>query len=485
MLIGALEEEAPEDSASSNEASAAASPAASVGESAKTVYKCDHCNFTTFMSQHIKSHMKTHERYEGKMFQCDVCQMQFSQRANMTRHRQRHNGVKPYECRYCQRTFFRKDQMQEHALKHVKSGDDFDCPISKCAGRFSQYTQLVAHLKEGHTITVQNQAACKLCSHLFTNPRRILHHYHLKHDVARAMGPASSDQSSERSDTNETPDSNNDHDPAEEEVLRESSSCDVKPTVINSASVNSLQQTVSLMSTIAGRLATFAHGARFGAALLDPGANTGMQYVGAVPLSNTLWPPLHPVMALPEGWNSCEGNEAVVDTVQATVPEEHHSPVAKSTLPMRVPKMEILDAEASMSKGGLAAEQWSCELETFSGNAENSAAFSSDLMPPLQLWSNEADGSTLTTTVDVVDNTSTRSNSSAREVAEIRNTGLAARVTPQRCDHCGIDFHDSILYLLHGGLHSNGDPWRCNLCGESFASKYEFHLHIIRASHGD
>ncbi|EPB66589.1 zinc finger, C2H2 type [Ancylostoma ceylanicum] len=79
-------------------------------KTSKTAHVCPHCNFTTYMSQHMKSHLDAHERHQGQMYQCDICQMQFSQKANMHRHRMRHSGVKPYECRYCKKRFFRKDQ---------------------------------------------------------------------------------------------------------------------------------------------------------------------------------------------------------------------------------------------------------------------------------------------------------------------------------------------------------------------------------------
>lgn len=38
-----------------------------------------------------------------KVFECDVCNMKFSNGANMRRHKMRHTGVKPYECRVCQK----------------------------------------------------------------------------------------------------------------------------------------------------------------------------------------------------------------------------------------------------------------------------------------------------------------------------------------------------------------------------------------------
>lgn len=108
--------------------------------------------------------------------------MQFSQKANMHRHRMRHSGVKPYECRYCFKKFFRKDQMQEHSMTHIKTGDDFDCPVADCNRQFSQHSALRIHLDEHHVISATQQASCKRCSLLFANSRRLLLHYQTKHD---------------------------------------------------------------------------------------------------------------------------------------------------------------------------------------------------------------------------------------------------------------------------------------------------------------
>ncbi|TMS36580.1 hypothetical protein L596_003713 [Steinernema carpocapsae] len=148
----------------------------------KVMHSCPHCNFTTYMSQHMKSHLEAHERHQGQMFMCDICQMQFSQKANMHRHRMRHTGVKPYQCRYCLKRFFRKDQMQEHSMTHIKTGDDFDCPVTMCDMQFSQHSALRNHLDDHHTISPASPASCKRCALLFSNSRRLLLHYQTKHD---------------------------------------------------------------------------------------------------------------------------------------------------------------------------------------------------------------------------------------------------------------------------------------------------------------
>ena len=54
---------------------------------------------------------------------------QFSQKANMHRHRGTHSGVKPYECRFCQKKFFRKDQVIKSIMNSFSS--DF-LPIYRC-----------------------------------------------------------------------------------------------------------------------------------------------------------------------------------------------------------------------------------------------------------------------------------------------------------------------------------------------------------------
>ncbi|KAJ1366615.1 Zinc finger protein ztf-16 [Parelaphostrongylus tenuis] len=94
------------DNPSLEETSVIQEPPVSGTKASKIAHVCPHCNFTTFMSQHMKSHLDAHERHQGQMYQCDICQMQFSQKANMHRHRMRHSGVKPYECRYCKKRFF-------------------------------------------------------------------------------------------------------------------------------------------------------------------------------------------------------------------------------------------------------------------------------------------------------------------------------------------------------------------------------------------
>ncbi|XP_061114204.1 zinc finger protein 271-like isoform X3 [Conger conger] len=49
-----------------------------------------------------------------KPFGCDVCDMRFTQRYHLERHKRIHSGEKPYQCERCQQTFARTDRLLRH-----------------------------------------------------------------------------------------------------------------------------------------------------------------------------------------------------------------------------------------------------------------------------------------------------------------------------------------------------------------------------------
>ena len=101
-------------------------------ENDKTIFRCDNCEKFETCSHplflvHAVQCVATVSKQEGddgdsnepstvsenektptnnrKLFECDVCNMKFSNGANMRRHKMRHTGVKPYECRVCQKRY--------------------------------------------------------------------------------------------------------------------------------------------------------------------------------------------------------------------------------------------------------------------------------------------------------------------------------------------------------------------------------------------
>ena len=49
-----------------------------------------------------------------------------------------------------------------------------------------------------------------------------------------------------------------------------------------------------------------------------------------------------------------------------------------------------------------------------------------------------------------------------------------------RCEHCGINFEDEVIFSIHIGCHSHTDPFKCNVCGKQCGNKYGFYSHIMR-----
>ncbi|KAL1115960.1 hypothetical protein AAG570_005455 [Ranatra chinensis] len=114
------------------------------------------------------------------MFECDICQMKFSNGANMRRHKMRHTGVKPYECRVCQKRFFRKDHLAEHFTTHTKTLP-FHCPI--CNRGFQRQIAMRAHFQNEHVGQNDVVKSCPLCSYRAGSMKSLRVHFFNRHGI--------------------------------------------------------------------------------------------------------------------------------------------------------------------------------------------------------------------------------------------------------------------------------------------------------------
>jgi IKAROS family zinc finger protein len=148
-------------------------------DSSEGTHRCNRCDFEgvsqVALAAHISQAHTTNEvkmesennnsppdRIHRKMFECDVCNMKFSNGANMRRHKMRHTGVKPYECRVCQKRFFRKDHLAEHFTTHTKTLP-YHCPI--CNRGFQRQIAMRAHFQNEHVGQHDLVKSCPLCSY--------------------------------------------------------------------------------------------------------------------------------------------------------------------------------------------------------------------------------------------------------------------------------------------------------------------------------
>uniref|UniRef100_A0A182MX64 C2H2-type domain-containing protein n=1 Tax=Anopheles culicifacies TaxID=139723 RepID=A0A182MX64_9DIPT len=115
-----------------------------------------------------------------KLFECDVCNMKFSNGANMRRHKMRHTGVKPYECRVCQKRFFRKDHLAEHFTTHTKTLP-YHCPI--CNRGFQRQIAMRAHFQNEHVGQHDLVKTCPLCSYRAGTMKSLRVHFFNRHGI--------------------------------------------------------------------------------------------------------------------------------------------------------------------------------------------------------------------------------------------------------------------------------------------------------------
>ncbi|XP_068144069.1 ikaros family zinc finger protein isoform X2 [Drosophila tropicalis] len=115
-----------------------------------------------------------------KVFECDVCNMKFSNGANMRRHKMRHTGVKPYECRVCQKRFFRKDHLAEHFTTHTKTLP-YHCPI--CNRGFQRQIAMRAHFQNEHVGQHDLVKTCPLCSYRAGSMKSLRIHFFNRHGI--------------------------------------------------------------------------------------------------------------------------------------------------------------------------------------------------------------------------------------------------------------------------------------------------------------
>lgn len=117
---------------------------------------------------------------QRKLFECDVCNMKFSNGANMRRHKMRHTGVKPYECRVCQKRFFRKDHLAEHFTTHTKTLP-YHCPI--CNRGFQRQIAMRAHFQNEHVGQNDLVKTCPLCNYRAGTMKSLRIHFFNRHGI--------------------------------------------------------------------------------------------------------------------------------------------------------------------------------------------------------------------------------------------------------------------------------------------------------------
>ncbi|XP_053967086.1 zinc finger protein Helios isoform X3 [Anastrepha obliqua] len=481
-----------------------------------------------------------------KVFECDVCNMKFSNGANMRRHKMRHTGVKPYECRVCQKRFFRKDHLAEHFTTHTKTLP-YHCPI--CNRGFQRQIAMRAHFQNEHVGQHDLVKTCPLCSYRAGSMKSLRIHFFNRHGIdldnpgpggssslLLALESQASQVAAAAAAASFVPGLNAVAAAAAAASQNANSSMTTHQSD-SGESMRSLENTTPPMHFLTPHveISTLSEN---GTDLFNGNANAS---TGVEPMetkssgrggerdtitgskSPALQPPQeHPIDCNTKSLPSSTSHVGVQLNACASPKTHHHEnhiTPSISLIPIKQasePLGEDLSTDANKSGHKIGP---STHTEQMNGGDNSESEFSSPnsrltsliKVSPLKSLLREdlkrricaKANNRITRNAAVLDNNNVvqvsgvgataNSNSSCNSTpicnGTITSTGqetesnLLNRKQILTCLFCGIEFPDETLYFLHKGCHCESNPWKCNICGEQCNNVYEFNSHLLSKSH--
>ncbi|XP_058788615.1 zinc finger protein ztf-16 isoform X2 [Phymastichus coffea] len=395
-----------------------------------------------------------------KIFECDVCNMKFSNGANMRRHKMRHTGVKPYECRVCQKRFFRKDHLAEHFTTHSKTLP-YHCPI--CNRGFQRQIAMRAHFQNEHVGQHDMVKSCPLCHYRASTMKCLRLHFFNRHGIdLDNPGPNSStsllnscaaveaissaplsdsgDSTGNRSADNATPPMHFLTPHVEISIPypeQASTARNPSPVPLNGDSPNSPQSADSNSNVPSSSLhlprnSSATHSNSEGEQIITPSIS------------------LIPIKQEPNSNGLLDENGATSSNLSL--------PSLIKVSPLKSLLRDDLRRKLSNSNNNNNNNNSSAGKNNNGSNSTSSNA-------------NNGGGSSYSSS-----STQSRGEPPTSTRPDPRNSGL-------QCSHCRITFPDQTLYFLHKGCHSESNPWKCNICGEQCCNLYQFNSHLLSKSH--
>ncbi|CAH0560080.1 unnamed protein product [Brassicogethes aeneus] len=451
---------------------------------------------TNEVEMEVENNNPPPDRMHRKLFECDVCNMKFSNGANMRRHKMRHTGVKPYECRVCQKRFFRKDHLAEHFTTHTKTLP-YHCPI--CNRGFQRQIAMRAHFQNEHVGQHDLVKSCPLCSYRAGSMKSLRIHFFNRHGIdLDNPGPAGSSASL------------------------------LAAAAQQGFPLDGLSQLTSSLSVsvTGGNAANYS----------DSGDSTGARSTdNATPPMHFLTPHVEISMAdapapvfspslSEQGRSNQPGQSGENQRVNGESPGSPQSADSNSNAPsssvlqnnlMRIdqetnitPSISLIpikqepneEYDSSKRNGVATSPSGSVQLQSATSSSLSSlikvSPLKSLLREDLKRKINSRSSARGRSTASPNNNSENSQNDANNTNGTITSTGpeqpsdsslwrtLSKRsLSSLQCIFCGIGFPDQTLYFLHKGCHSDANPWKCNICGEQCCNVYEFNSHLLSKSH--
>ncbi|XP_017779970.1 PREDICTED: ikaros family zinc finger protein-like [Nicrophorus vespilloides] len=481
-------------------------------------HRCDSCDFEAIDKSSLTAHVNQvhgtkesemevennnppQERIHRKLFECDVCNMKFSNGANMRRHKMRHTGVKPYECRVCQKRFFRKDHLAEHFTTHTKTLP-YHCPI--CNRGFQRQIAMRAHFQNEHVGQHDLVKSCPLCSYRAGSMKSLRVHFFNRHGIdLDNPGPAGSSAS-----------------------LLAAAAQQGFPIDGTLTSLGNLSQSVSVSMT-----ANYSDSGDSTGARSTDNATPPMHFLTPhveISMADAPAPVFSPTLSDQHG-NAQPGQSSSGENSQRmngdcpgspqSADSNSNAPTSSHTNSMRMdhetsitPSISLIpikqepNEEYEKRNGPVnlsTSPSGSVQMQTATSSSLSSLIKVSPLKSLLRddlkrkIVTRSSSSRTRSSGSPNHNNPESSPNDSATTTnGTITSTGPEQpsdssvwRANSKRsmsglqCVFCGIAFPDQTLYFLHKGCHSDANPWKCNICGEQCCNVYEFNSHLLSKSH--
>ncbi|CAG0892094.1 unnamed protein product [Darwinula stevensoni] len=422
----------------------------SSNDSGVPIFKCDLCEYESYSQGMLQTHLKCHENDPRKPFQCDICNMKFSNGANMRRHRVRHTGVKPYACKICQKRFFRKDHLAEHMTTHNKKVP-FHCPI--CNKGFQRQIAMRAHFQNEHVGHQDGQKSCGLCGYSASSLKGLGVHMAKRHgiDLDNPI-PSAHSESALLQSLQQYPRS-----------LIESQSMGLVPSHFLAPQVEISVEN----SPKDGNMDDDGEDSR-------NAEDSSPQQGGNSPHSDS---------NSSNAPTSTNNEKVVVDSdIQPDI----------SLIPIKQEGEKSGSSETegennSGDKDDKGDEERSRSSTPDHHDHDDHDAHRDSRHDGQQMHSKGHNPNVSLIKVSPL-KTLLREDPRpllhhARIPPSFQSSQLGYHKLRHQCFYCGIIFPDQTLYFLHKGFHSENNPWKCNICGEQSSNIYEFNSHLLSKAH--
>uniref|UniRef100_A0A0A9VX07 Zinc finger protein 710 n=1 Tax=Lygus hesperus TaxID=30085 RepID=A0A0A9VX07_LYGHE len=395
------------------------------------IHRCDGCDYETMSRAALVRHTvacsiasKNNSGVRGappssKMFECDICQMRFSNGANMRRHKMRHTGVKPYECRVCGKRFFRKDHLAEHTTTHAKALP-WACPI--CHRGFQRQIAMRAHFQNEHVTNSSNGTngdakCCPLCAYKAASMKSLRVHFYNRHGI----------------------------------------DLDRPTLVTNGSGDRNLDNATPPMHFLTPHIEISTQG--------SPQLNGAENDEPSEEMSPRGSPDSGDSNAPTSSLNDVIKNEPGIDN---SGPEDCSMPngLALTTRQRNLCNDEDRAMCAVSDSDGMNGMTSPVNLCTSRRVKQES--------PLVRLLANGGGPPPPPSSIPSLPQ--------LEDLPAHSHPGDYSG-TGDTCGHCGIRFPDRTLYFLHKGCHAEGNPWKCNICGEQTSNVYDFNCHLLSSKH--